>query len=343
MSGAKEARILDIVGEDYLGVCPEVYDLDTPLGGMIERVLRTRLCGLVIFLGLNAKLLVELLLRLVGPIFITVCVTLISCISWIYINSIFPYYYDSSFSFGGLVHVCISALLLQGIVFNYFMAVSTPPGSPHITREEAERAASAKAKWCRTCNQPKPSRTHHCHVCGVCVQKMDHHCPWIGNCVGHANHRYFYLFLLYLWLGVVYCGVMTYGPFRDSTNFSLPWEGISTRGTVMFVFVICASVSVAVGLMLAWHTFLVLSAQTTVEFYMNRYKQQRRMLEGKPSKPVNKYDLGVRENWRYFFGDNRFFFGWLLPNVEAAPGDGTTYPTYKKSTSSTARVKRSLV
>ena len=98
--------------------------------------------------------------------------------------------------------------------------------------------------------------------------------------------------------------------------------------------------------MLAWHTFLVLTAQTTVEFYMNRYKQQRRLLEGKPSKPVNKYDLGLRENWRYFFGDNRLFFGWLLPNIEPAPGDGTNYPTYKKNATSgtnPSRAKRSMV
>jgi palmitoyltransferase len=43
---------------------------------------------------------------------------------------------------------------------------------------------------------------------------MDHHCPWFNSCVGHFNHRFFYLFMLYIWLGCIYvCGV-AYSPFN---------------------------------------------------------------------------------------------------------------------------------
>ena len=42
-------------------------------------------------------------------------------------------------------------------------------------------------------------------VCGVCVLKREHHCMFAGYCVGHFNHRFFVLFLAWLWLGVLYC------------------------------------------------------------------------------------------------------------------------------------------
>jgi hypothetical protein len=43
--------------------------------------------------------------------------------------------------------------------------------------------------------------------CGLprrCVFKMDHHCPWMANCVGHANYRYFFLYMFYMCTGSLY-------------------------------------------------------------------------------------------------------------------------------------------
>jgi hypothetical protein len=85
--------------------------------------------------------------------------------------------------------------IIFNIEFNYLLAIFTT--STHAT-------PFVSSKICEKCCNGKPVRTHHCSVCNVCVLKMDHHCPWINNCVGLRNHRFFLLFVTYIWLGCWY-------------------------------------------------------------------------------------------------------------------------------------------
>jgi len=50
-------------------------------------------------------------------------------------------------------------------------------------------------RYCKSCKNFKPPRSHHCKTCKKCVLRMDHHCPWVGNCVGHHNYSHFLRFL----------------------------------------------------------------------------------------------------------------------------------------------------
>ncbi|XP_030573604.1 palmitoyltransferase ZDHHC16 [Drosophila novamexicana] len=95
--------------------------------------------------------------------------------------------------------------LLLNIIFHYVMAVITPAGQPPEGVSHVEAVS-----MCTKCISPKPPRTHHCSVCNRCILKMDHHCPWLNNCVGYANHRYFFLYMLYTTLGCLFlivCGL----------------------------------------------------------------------------------------------------------------------------------------
>lgn len=53
-------------------------------------------------------------------------------------------------------------------------------------------------RYCSTCNIFRPPRSKHCNSCNVCVSQFDHHCPWTGNCIGERNHRFFFLFLVFV-------------------------------------------------------------------------------------------------------------------------------------------------
>ena len=61
-----------------------------------------------------------------------------------------------------------------------------------------------KNKWlyCTKCNIifPKELRITHCTECNICIKNIDHHCPWTGKCIAKKNIKYFYTFVLSLFI-----------------------------------------------------------------------------------------------------------------------------------------------
>ena len=261
----------------------------------------------------------------------------------------------------GMVHFLFASWLSFNLVFNYIMVVRyaacaththtrtprppqqyrTPAGvaDPSFLTETELRQARMQQHlhrrrgegftlWCHNSSQPKPPRAHYCHVSGDLVLKMDHFCPWIGQCVGHYNHRYFLLFLIYLWLSVAYAVVV----------IALFWAGLISNEnasemqvrtesqTFSLCFVVCAALTVAITFFLVWSGFLAVSNQTTIEYLGNRNRTKEAQRAGRSFH--NPFDLGLKDNLRVVFGPFKHYYEFLMPCSEILPTNGHHWQVY---------------
>ncbi|XP_037996228.1 palmitoyltransferase ZDHHC16 isoform X5 [Motacilla alba alba] len=230
-----------------------------------------------------------------------------------------------------IVYICLLPLILQTytpawicwhlayghwnlimIVFHYYMAITTSPGHPPQAKNDLTGVSI-----CRKCIAPKPARTHHCSICNRCVLKMDHHCPWLNNCVGHYNHRYFFSFCLFMTMGCIYCSISGWDMFRDAyaaiermkllekerlqvaanqTYYQTPPPTFSFRQrafhkSVVYLWVLCSSVALALGALTVWHAALITRGETSIERHINRKERQRLQKKGL-QEPLQLRQLG---------------------------------------------------
>jgi hypothetical protein len=86
------------------------------------------------------------------------------------------------------------------------------------------------------------------------------------------------------------------------------------------------AVVLAVGGMLLWHTYLVLTAQGTIDFQKNRDEAAEARQQGRVWR--NVHDLGPARNWQERFdAQGRWWMlTWLLPRLGRHRGNGCQLP-----------------
>ncbi len=290
-------------------------------------------------------------LRYLGPLLVLLANALIGLVGHQIFTVLLPDYLLPRAGWTLTLPAAIAAaLLLAAILFNYWATIFTPPGCPadHLAAldEVTTRSPQLAARWryCHRCSAPKPERARHCSVCNRCVLKMDHHCPWVNNCVGFFNYRYFLLFLLYLSLGCAFTCALCLLPIFDEKLFRPEMR------LLLFTFVLCLSIFLALGFFVVWHAYLVATNQTTVrcslpppschtrhknrtpdprsftqiEFYNNRVDAMDARKQGWAWS--NPYTMGVRANFEQVFGLSRSPLSWFALSLRKPPGDGISYP-----------------
>ena len=241
--------------------------------------------------------------------------------------------------------------LLVNVVFHYYRGVTTKPGSPLPAQRIDESLLEDGWSICKKCDQPRPARAHHCRLCGFCVLKMDHHCPWLNNCVGHNNHRYFMLFIIYIWQAVLFV-MCTSGNYALSlmvgsrslahwllagtplkfvlaffgTNPELHSRTMGEVTMVMLLFFICFGVWIGLTILGGWHLYLISKAETSIEWNDNRIISMELSRRGK--KFVNPHSYGFKNNWKLFLGlvhNRNFIRHVLLPSGHPPAGNGSDW------------------
>eukprot|EP00929_Paragymnodinium_shiwhaense_P027010 TRINITY_DN15955_c0_g1_i1.p1 TRINITY_DN15955_c0_g1~~TRINITY_DN15955_c0_g1_i1.p1 ORF type:complete len:573 (+),score=96.75 TRINITY_DN15955_c0_g1_i1:114-1721(+) len=220
-----------------------------------------------------------------------------------------------------------TSLMFHAIVFmslvGYYRAMSTDPGTVPDTPEwktfarqaGEQKTSGGSAKWCKKANCYKPDRAHSCGVMGHLVLRMDHHCPWLGNTVGWGNHKFFFLFLLYVnaacsWLGVSLLKLLLHVTMPPLTTFLV----IGAESLTMLL------LSVLMPFFL-FHCYLLVSNMTTIEFCEQWAQKKGEQKEG--AQAGWAYDMGVFANISSVMGSNPLL--WFLP-VGGPQGDGMHFP-----------------
>ncbi|ESO96848.1 hypothetical protein LOTGIDRAFT_115412 [Lottia gigantea] len=270
--------------------------------------------------------------KYLGPIMVTFVVIMITFVVAVFYTCLFPRIYFTSHTLVTVAHFIFGNWLLINIVFHYLMGVFRNAGQPPSSNVENS------VSICKKCISPKPPRTHHCSVCNSCILKMDHHCPWLNNCVGFYNHHHFYLFCLYMWIGTIYVSYVGYDLFiqhfyGNSVNSHIQENIVNYKdemfhNLVVFEFLLCTGVSIALGLLTLWHSRLISRGETSIEQHINGKERKRLKKKGRVFK--NPYNLGIIANWKEFFGVTRkksFLRLVLFPSFHVPKGHGLNWKT----------------
>ncbi|KAL5557436.1 hypothetical protein UlMin_039672 [Ulmus minor] len=146
---------------------------------------------------------------------------------------------------------------------------------------------SIRTLTCAYCNVEQPPRAKHCHDCDKCVLQFDHHCVWLGTCIGQCNHCKFWWYIceetaLCLWTGILYISYL-------KSNLERAWWKV---GIMILLLIILSIAFLFLLLLLIFHSYLVLTNQTTFELVRRRRIPYLRGVAGR----VHPFSEGVCKN-----------------------------------------------
>lgn len=214
------------------------------------------------------------------------------------------------------IHNICAMFLLVNIVGNLIYGIFTDTSIKG-------RVIVGDKNWsvCPVCECLQPPRSWHCDTCNICILKRDHHCTFFASCVGYFNHRYFILFTMYVFVGMVYAFYynVKFLALRLNWNhglvvvkFLLPLASffVDFGEESIYVFLVVMNVIIA-----AFTGFLFF-------YHVNNIIQGKTVHETKHSTKEFMYDQGWKHNLIDVLG-RRWHLTWISPFIHSPlPGNG---------------------
>lgn len=119
-------------------------------------------------------------------------------------------------------------------------------------------------------------------------------------------------------------GVVEYH--RPGQDIEVDLRGQHYHTAVVYEFVLCSAVVIALSLLVLWHVRMISYGETNIEVYINRKEMDRLKKLGLVY--TNPYHYGFLRNWQHFFGlgnGRTFARNVLFPSTHLPPGNGLTY------------------
>lgn len=179
-----------------------------------------------------------------------------------------------------------------------------------------------KTDWrlCTVCEVLAPPRSWHCNICNVCILKRDHHCMFTSCCIGLENHRFFIVFVFYMFVATLYASYYNISFLRDYVSFD------SWRSVFKLVFPLATLfMEWTENQLFVFYVIIVIlgGAFTGTLFYFHIDLMLKSLVTHERHKNINsKYDRGYLQNTKLVLGE-KWYLVWLSPSVVSKlPCDG---------------------
>lgn len=186
-----------------------------------------------------------------------------------------------------------------------------------------ENSWMPELRYCEHCKVHQPYRTKHCDKCERCVYKFDHHCFWMGGCIGELNHGKFWLFLFFqtilqFWAYLIADSGLDFGyekgmkDAKSETHSSTSPYTTTEYGAFMTFTVIIFLAFIFTAVLCGFHTFLILTNQSTWEYMKKDRISYLKIYPGS----FYPFSRGPWENIKMVFLHKNRVREWELPPVE---------------------------